>query len=153
MANEVRRLAREGTPIMYGQDKIINTLHTNAAAGKSYIEFHESLLKIGQSSQSPYEWFVQKTCTDWDYKYNSAWQVPYNKFNGENMNINNNKNWKPWIYFDGMIISADKFGNINLGYVGTKMGFSGVMIKNSFTMDKDDGPYVQYGINMAIQGR
>lgn len=48
-----------------------------------------------------------------------------------------------------MIISADKLGNINLGYVGTKMGYSGISIKNFATMDKDDGPFVEHGIYMA----
>lgn len=33
------------------------------------------------------------------------------------------------------------------------MGFEGALLKNDFTMDKDDGPYVQYGISMAEQGR
>lgn len=96
---------------------------------------------------------MKKTCSDWDYKWQKEWQVPYSKFDGDNMNVNNAKNWTPWIYFDGMIISGDKFGNINLGYVGTKMGFKGITIKNRFTMDKDDGPYVQYGIKMALDGR
>ena len=93
------------------------------------------------------------TCSEWDYKRNSDWQVPYETFNGENMNNDNRKNWTPLIYFDGMLISADKLGNINLGYIGTKMGFSDVQLKNSYTMDKDDGPYVEYGIKMAEQGR
>ena len=100
---------------------------------------------------SPYVWFVWMTCNDWDYKRNSEWQVPYDKFNGKNMNENNRRNWTPWIYYDGQIISADKFGNINLGYVGIKMGFSGIMIENKYTMDKDDGPYVELGINLAYQ--
>lgn len=79
--------------------------------------------------------------------------MPYPIFDGEDMSIDNNKNWKPWIYFDGDIISADKFGNINLGYVGTKMGYSGLKLNYGYTMDKDDGPYVIYGIDMANQDR
>ncbi len=138
---------------MYGQDKIMNILHENAVAAKNYIGFFEGLQQMGQSAQSPYEWFVLKTCTDWDYKFNSEWQVPYDYFNGEDMNYGTNKNWKAWIYFDGDIIGADKVGNINLGYVGTIMGYSGYMLQNDFTMDKDDGPYVQHGIDMANQGR
>ncbi|MBO4898035.1 MAG: RHS repeat-associated core domain-containing protein [Clostridia bacterium] len=153
MANKARRLHRAGTPLKYGQNIVMDTLHNNAELGKEYIEMSNGFLTLGVSIKSPYEWFVLQTCNDWDYKTKSGWQVPYDTFNGENMNINNAKNWTPWIYFDGMIISGDKFGNINLGYVGTKMGFSGVWIENKFTLDKDDGPYVKYGITMAKQGR
>lgn len=137
MADEVRRLAREGTPLMYGQDKIMNTLHANAAEA---IQFQNNLLSnpwydgsmyftdrvsylIGQVDRGP-----------WDYKYNSAWQVPYDYFNGKDMNANNGKNWEPWICFDGMIIGADKFGNINMAYVGTKMGLPNYVYQNFTTI-------------------
>lgn len=143
-------MARAGTPLKYGQDIVMNTLHSNSATGQNYANEYNDYNNI---ELSPYTWFVYMTCNAWDYKFNSEWQVPYDNFNGQNMNQNNSKNWTPWIYFDGMLISGDKFGNINLGYVGTKMGFSGVMIKNMFTMDKDDGFYVNYGINLAKQGR
>ena len=59
-----------------------------------------------------------------------------------------------WIYFDGIVMGADKFGNLNLGYVGTKLGFSkNTLIIPVVTDDKGDGPYIQHGIDMANQGR
>lgn len=151
--DEARRLSRTGTPIMYGQDAIIKLLHDNQETAKEYQETFNNLVLKNPTIASPYTWFVAMTCSEWDYKRNSDWQVPYETFNGENMNNDNRKNWTPWIYFDGMLISADKLGNINLGYIGTKMGFSDIQLKNSYTMDKDDGPYVEYGIKMAEQGR
>lgn len=138
---------------MYGQDAIIKLLHDNQETAKEYQETFNNLVLKNPTIASPYTWFVAMTCSEWDYKRNSDWQVPYETFNGENMNNDNRKNWTPWIYFDGMLISADKLGNINLGYIGTKMGFSDIQLKNSYTMDKDDGPYVEYGIKMAEQGR
>ena len=33
------------------------------------------------------------------------------------------------------------------------MGFSDNMIMNAFTIDKDDGPYVQKGVSLARQGK
>ncbi len=154
LAEEARRLAREGTPMKYGQFIIEDTLHKNAERALRYQnELFPRIVLSNPYAPSPYTWFVDRTCGEWDYKFNDEWRVPYRTFNGSNMNENNAKNWTPWIYFDGMIVSADKFGNINLGYVGTKMGFSGFLLKNPTTMDKDDGPYVEYGIRMAEQGR
>lgn len=97
------------------------------------------------------------TCSDWDYKWNPSWQVPYAYFNGVDMNKKQSdgsyaKNWTPWIYFNGQLISADKFANINLGYVGTKMGFFGYMLLNPTTTGGDDEKYIQRGINMAKNG-
>lgn len=65
------------------------------------------------------------------------------------MSENNAKNWSNWIYFEGEIMGADKFGNLNLGYVGVCMGFDGIMLKNFYTMDKDDGYYVNLGMDLA----
>ena len=36
MANEVRRLARENTPIQYAQKKIMNELHKNSQVALNY---------------------------------------------------------------------------------------------------------------------
>ena len=64
------------------------------------------------------------------------------------MNENNNKNWRAWMYFDGMLVSADKFGNINMAYVGVKMQLPYIVFQNFATTDKDDASWVQYGISM-----
>ena len=135
---------------MYGQYVIMETLHENA---QSAIRYQEQYSPDNSVMLDPYAWFVTNTYNDWDYKQSEDWQVPYDSFNGKNMDEGDVKNWTQWIYFDGELISADKFGNINLGYVGTKMGYSGFMLQNPTTMDKDDGPYLQYGIDMAKQGR
>ena len=68
-------------------------------------------------------------------------------------------NWTPWIYFDGMIIAADQFSNINFGYIGTYLCMSGVQLFNFATVDDGaegrlpDQWYLQYGIDMFNQGR
>lgn len=69
------------------------------------------------------------------------------------MSIDNNRNWRPWMYFDGMLVSADKLGNMNMAYVGTKMNLPHIVFQNFLTKDKDDAFWVQYGIDMAMQGR
>ena len=102
-----------------------------------------------------YVWFVNMTFTDWNYKLNPNWQIKgaivngIEMVNGWNLNEGNNRNWRPWIYFEGELWGADKIGNMNLGYVGYSMGFRGAMLKNPATMDKDDGPSVELGIAMA----
>ena len=101
--------------------------------------------------------------TEWDYKNKEEWRVPEKYtvdengkkilYNDVDMNLKNSRNWTPWIYFEGELWGADKIGNINLGYVGTVMGYGGVAIKNFATMDKDDAPAVLLGIELAEKGR
>ena len=57
------------------------------------------------------------------------------------------------MYFDGMLASADKFGNINMAYVGVNMNLPYAVFENFATTDKDDAFWVKYGIKMAEQGR
>ena len=155
IANDVRAMERAGTPYMYGQDKVMSALHSNAAEGQKIVDATATMAKYGYSGSrlGAYSWYVTSTCNNWNYKLDPNWQVPYSRFNGLDMSANNNKNWQPWIYFEGKVWGADKIGNINLGYVGTKMGFDGVMIQNALTMDKDDGPSVTLGIQLANAGR
>ncbi len=57
------------------------------------------------------------------------------------------------MYFDGHLIGADKVGNMNMAYVGKKMGLPEWVYKNWFTMDKDDPEWVERGISLAESGR
>lgn len=161
MANEARRLAREGTPLKYGQDEIMALLHANAQKAKQHINFLRML--------PGYNWgmdFANRSAYliamvdggPWDYKLHSEkWRVPekYEIYNGENLEDNNEnrRNWMDWIYFDGMIMGADKLGNMNMAYVGVKLGLPHYVYQNFITNDKDDPFWVQYGIDMAEQGR
>jgi len=161
-------MERAGTPYMYGQDKVMATLHANAVTGiKQRDDYYSASWYIASfltldwtysPSWEGYKWFVSMTCGDWDYKWNSDWQVPYSYFNGVDMNMKQKdggypKNWTPWIYFDGQLMGADKFGNLNLGYVGSRMGYGGYDLLNPATSGAGDGYWVQYGINMAKAGR
>jgi hypothetical protein len=145
---------------MYGQDKVFGIFHENAAKGRKVIEDAEKLAQAGVAMPytASYSWFVEMTETEWDYKVNPEWQVKGKMvngkelFNGGNLDEDNNRNWRPWIYFDGELWGADKIGNMNLGYVGTEMGFEGKLISNFATMDKDDGPAVRRGISLAKTG-
>lgn len=65
----------------------------------------------------------------------------------------NARNWYNWIYFDEQLMGADKFGNLNLGYVGCLMGFSYFMLLNPATSGSGGGYWVDYGIRMALNGR
>ena len=74
------------------------------------------------------------------YTYNGLlkekWQVPYkDEFNGWDMTIENHPNWRPYMYFDGDIIGADYFGNVNLAYLGTLMGLPEWVWNNFTTRD------------------
>ena len=160
LANTVRRLAREGTPIQYAQDKVINQLHENKERA---INYQHSLtngfsgflyvLAGGNWIEDSSTYLIGMSYGEWNYKYDANWQVPYEVFDGKDMNIDNNKNWYPWMYFDGMLIGADKVGNLNMAYVGTAMNVPYTVFQNCVTNDKDDAFWVQYGIDMANQGR
>ncbi|MDO5478396.1 MAG: peptidoglycan-binding domain-containing protein [Clostridia bacterium] len=160
IAKDVRRLEKEGTPIKYAQDEIMNLLHENAEIAKEY----QDNLKSGYSGMmynleggnyflDSSAFLIGMAYGKWNYKYDDDWRVPYDYFDGNDMSKDNNKNWRPWMYFDGMLISADKLGNMNMAYVGTKMGLPKFVFQNILTEDKDDAFWVQYGIDLAEQGR
>ncbi len=160
MAKDIRRLEKEGTPIKYAQDEIMNLLHENARIAK---EYQENLTKGASGMMFQIEggsyflnsvaFLIGAAYGMWNYKYNDYWRVPYDTFDGNDMSKDNNKNWRPWMYFDGMLISADKLGNMNMAYVGMKMGLPKIVFQNDLTTDKDDAFWVQYGIDLAEQGR
>ena len=152
IAQDAIRLERAKTPYKYGQEVVMQTLHENAQTG---IAMLESSMDFAVS----YVWFVGMTESQWNYKWDSDWQVEHGSFEGEDMNEKQSnggyrKNWTNWIYFEGALWGADKIGNINLGYVGTKMGFPSYMLAIPYiTLDKDDGPAVNLGISLAQRGR
>ncbi|MEE1301475.1 MAG: hypothetical protein UHD64_01730, partial [Bacteroidales bacterium] len=98
----------------------------------------------------------------WDYKLQESWwpketYIDKNdgsrRYDGKNLDLYDQKNYIPWMYFDGYLIGADKFGNMNMAYVGKKMGLPEWVYKNFTTKDKDDTFWVQYGIDLAESGR
>lgn len=162
LAEDARAKQRQKTPYKYGQDIVYQELAKNMEYVDSmgfdsfwYIFFSGGHL---EAETSKYLWFVSMTCSDWDYKYNPNWQVPYPIFNGVNMNETKKdgsqpKNWTPWIYFEGQYMAADKFGNLNLGYVGTKMGYGGVLLINPATSGAGDQEWIEFGIKLANEGK
>jgi RHS repeat-associated protein len=161
IAEDVRRLYRDTNgkhEYMYGQVKVMDIFHANAKTGLAYIESllanYWFLADGGDPYTASYSWFVGMTENAWDYKFNPDWQIPYERFNGYNMSIDNNRNWMPWIYFEGEMWGADKIGNMNLGYVGTKMGYPKQMLLIPLiTDDKGDGHAITFGISLAKSGR
>ena len=160
VANEVRRLAREKTPIQYAQDKVMDQLHANA---EQAIQYQRTMLEgftgmLYQFSQGNF--FVDNAAAligmsygAWDYKQIKEWQVPYRRFNGKDMEKDYNKNWNAWMYFDGMLMAGDDFGNLNMAYVGSKMGLSDIVYQNFLTTDGKDADWIKYGIHLAQSGR
>jgi uncharacterized protein YegL len=160
LANEVRRLAREDTPIQYAQDKVMNQLHANAKTATDYqkslfegLRGYLYILSGGNYFEDSTVFLIGMAYGAWDYKFNPEWQVPYATFNGNDMSVDNNRNWRAWMYFDGMLMAGDDFGNLNMAYVGYKMGLPTLVYQNPVTTDGKDAFWVQYGIDMAICGR
>ncbi len=162
-AEKVRKLAREGSALKYGQDEIMDLLHRNAKEAVNFKEsFEESFPGslynlIDDKNILPSSlYLISKTdYGDWDYKYKEDWRVPGEYFDGYYLDEpkSNYRNWLDWIYFDGELMGADKLGNMNMAYVGKKMGLPEWVYKNKYTMDKDDPQWVQYGIHLANSGR
>ncbi len=161
VAQEVRRLARAGNRVRYGQDEITELLRKNAQTATDYQKtMTEGIpgflyrMSDGDYMLDSATYLIGMTNKgDWDYKLNDYWRVPGDKYDGKNLNEFNHRNWLPWIYFDGKLIGADKLGNLNMSYVGKKMGLPEWVYSNPYTNDKDDAFWVQYGIDLANSGR
>ena len=163
VAERVRMYHRQGTPIVDRHEAIMNLLHENKKRAQDYQKtmtegFPGFLYRMSDGN------YMLDSSTyligmvdegEWDYKYNDDWRVKYDYFDGKYMDTPNSnyRNWTPWMYFDGRLISADKLGNMNMAYVGKSMGLPEWVYKNFETMDKDDPYWVQYGIDLAKSGR
>ncbi|MBU5449160.1 RHS repeat-associated core domain-containing protein [Acetivibrio sp. MSJd-27] len=172
-ANRVRRLAREGTPVQYAQDKIMNELHSGVKWAKSmfneYMDANDRYLILTKRFYTPSESNAGGT-DGWNYKWKSEWRVPYAKYNwnedgtDSDMNAYTSggwfgegsypKNWMPWMYFDGMFLSGADMGNLALGYIMKSMGYepSEYHPWNDKKGDRDWN-LIEYGAAMASQGR
>lgn len=100
------------------------------------------------------EHFKQGDEINWDYKWDPDWQVPYSTFNGVDMNEKQSnggspKNWYPWIYYKGNLMGADKLANLNWGFLGMIMGYSGPLLFNPLTTGGGDAEYIQIGVELA----
>ena len=164
VAEEVRRLARGGNRVKYAHDEIMDTMHQNAEEAMKVKEMlyntAGNIYNTPNGRIPPLETVAYLIgMTDhgpWDYKRSDHWRVNEGKdglYDGKDLRKHNHKNWLPWMYFDGELISADKLGNMNMSYVGKKIGLPEWIYKNFLTTDKDDEPWVQKGIDLAKSGR
>lgn len=157
----VQRMAEEGTPVLDGMDRLLSTLHANAQTATNVQNEMKNttfppLTDLEMFAPSCAYLIGKVNKGEWDYKLpkndSAGWRVPYNTMNGESMDVNNNRNWQNWIYIDGHLVGADKIGNINMAYVGYKMGLPEYVYNNFETRDKDDAKWVEYGIELAKEG-
>ena len=170
VAEEVRRLARGNNRVKYGTDEIFDVMHKNAKEALQHQNEYKQLTSNPFLGQSGINYFFdssgyligQVNHGPWDYKLQESWwpketYIDKNdgsrRYDGKNLDLYDQKNYIPWIYFDGYLIGADKFGNMNMAYVGKKMGLPEWVYKNFTTKDKDDPFWVQYGIDLAESGR
>jgi hypothetical protein len=173
VAADAKRLDKEDTPYMYGQEAVADTLHENA---KIAVEFQSKSLNTASFtegrgySKNSVAYLALMAQTDWDYKQNTTFQVggndlreKYASFNGLDMDKEgeNRRNWTPWIYFEGKVIAADDVGNMNMAYAGKKMGLSpsvynNIVTRNQFPEiwkpDERDIAAIEWGIELADSG-
>ena len=177
VAEEVRRLSRGNNRVKYGTDEIFDVMHKNAKIGqlvraaslgtiplKSLLA-NPILSGVSGALLEPSAFLTAMTdYGPWDYKRKAPWQtqgtviIENGKekeiYDGKDLYEGNRRNWLPWIYFDGYLIGADKFGNMNMAYVGKKMGLPEWVYKNPITMDDpEDILWIDKGINYAETGR
>ena len=106
----------QGTPYVFANDKIDNMLKQNGEVAQDYNKNHNIFQNL--------KFFVNqvKGGGDWDIKEKSEWQLPYDTFNGEEVNKNSNEqNTTPFLYYNGQLLSGSDLGNINYGYTGTAL--------------------------------
>ena len=165
VAEKVRRLARNGDSVVDKTEEIMGTMHKNAETAKEYqnrmIEQIQAYPYLATNS-SPFldsALYLIKMVNrgPWDYKYDENWRVPMvngkTTFDGYDLTQDNYRNYLEWMYFDGYLLGADKVGNMNMAYVGKKMGLPEWVYKNWWTTDKDDAEWVERGIGLAESGR
>ena len=168
IAEDARRLARENTPYMYGQDAVKELLLENALEASAFQKAMTSgstgvafALSGGGYFICSVSFLINKAYGEWDYKFQETWRVgsgsdQYLIFNNIDMNERQSdgsfpKNWTPWIYFEGLIIAADDVGNINLAFVGYKMNLPQYVYSNFATRDGKDAAMIDLGIALAQQ--
>ena len=166
LAEKVRRLARERTPVKYAQNEIINELHSDVSWAKEmfakYLDPNDRYLILVQRFYD---------AEGWNYKWKDEWRVPYATYDwvGDGSLVNMNlktkshlldfegsfpKNWVPWLYFDGVVISAADMGNLATGYVMASMGYDSREYHAwNDKVGDNDWLWVEYGANMALKGR
>ena len=165
LAVDALQKAREGTPYMYGNDIVMETLHTNLAEMIGVQVVNRELYNPIEAYVATFTYLTAKHFkigdeVNWDYKWDPNWQVPYDYFNGSDMNKvepsdgSSPKNYVEWIYFKGRVIGADKVANLNWGYIGTKLGYTTPrsLLFNPLTEPAGDGEYIQMGVDMANYG-
>ena len=145
---------QEDTPYKYGNDVVVTTIHNNAAIMLAFQQVNVFGPPGSSFAMLVAMHFKMGDIINWDYKWDPYWQVPYKTFNGVNMNTvspdgSSPKNYTDWIYFNGQLMGADKVSNLNWGYVGTKMGYSGPLLFNPLTTGGGDKKYIQMGVDMA----
>ena len=121
VAEEARSMFREGTPLLYYQDKMVDYLYTNAVYMETIKEYYDSILTLDASTQK-LNGFIElvKTGGYYDLKSKTEWQYPYATYHG-NLAIKTQTNF---MYFEGKLWSAESIGNLNFGYIGAALGYS-----------------------------
>ncbi len=176
VAEEVRRLARGNNRVKYGTDEMFDVMHKNAKTGQlvkglslgtipmQSVLTNPLLAGVSGSLLEPGAFLTAMTdYGPWDYKRKDAWHptetyIDKNdrsrRYDGKNLDLDDQKNYIPWIYFDGYLIGADKFGNMNMAYVGKKMGLPEWVYKNFTKMDDpEDIFWIDKGTELAESGR
>lgn len=108
---------------------------------------------------------------EWDYKWKKNWRVPFGNYNWNEDSTDSEmdkksfswsypirstypKNWMPWMYFDGMVISGDDMGNLALGYVMESLGYDAEEYHPwNDKKGSRDWNMIEYGAQMAREGR
>ena len=164
IANDAKTMARAGTPYKFGNDAIKALLHENNQTMMDYYNGLANdywyLVSGGKPAEATFVWLIGKHFgnqdePNWDYKWDINWQIPIDypdSFYGEYADAPNKRNWYEWIYFEGVMIGADKVANINWGYLGTNLGYSGFYLFNPLTTGGDDDRFIQMGVDLANSG-
>ncbi|CQR73270.1 hypothetical protein SOV_50510 [Sporomusa ovata DSM 2662] len=125
--------ALQGTYYIFANDKISQLIKQNGAIAKEYANNH----KYNLFANLAFFFNNVKGGGRWDLKQQTDWQYPYKTFDGKELN-GDEKNYKPFMYYEGTIVSGADVGNINYGYTGVSMGFP------KFILFSAAGAYNQY---------
>jgi hypothetical protein len=148
----------------------MQTLHENAETGIDIYSTYRQVEMITAGTSGQFDSFLAASGWlismvnhgPWDYKLpqnKSNLRVPdiygkdFYKYLGMDPNDANKQNWANWVYFEGEIWGADQIGNMNLAYVGARMGLPEWVYANFTTKDDiRDINALDKGMELAREG-
>jgi len=129
VAEESRRMFREGTPAVFAQGKVEDFLAYMVDEAKRIDKEWMELLKYNPeldfiSYKLGIFGGMVKNGGKFDIKTKDEWQYEYEKYHGDQITDTWHRNQAEFMYYDGRLWANEQLGNYTFGYFGAACGYS-----------------------------